>query len=123
MLVKIHLINVRYVVFQKKISLNNKKYAIITDSLVGPIYADSVKDTIAEIASEVAVFTFKAGEASKNLDTINEIYDFLLENNGEVLVFLDCSLISSQYIVFIFSNKSHILYRTSFCTKYLSFFL
>lgn len=63
------------------LSLNNKKYAIITDSQVGPIYADSVKDTIAEIASEVAVFTFKAGEASKNLDTINEIYDFLLENN------------------------------------------
>lgn len=74
-----------------KISLRGKKYAIITDSQVGPIYADAVKDALKESASEAVVYSFKAGEASKNLDTINEIYDFLLENNftrSDVLVAL-----------------------------------
>lgn len=73
------------------LSLSNKKYAIITDSQVGPIYSDAVKDTISEIATEINVFNFKAGEASKNLDTINEIYDFLLGNEftrSDVLIAL-----------------------------------
>lgn len=73
------------------VSLNNKKYAIITDSQVGPIYADAVKEVLAFVASEICVYSFKAGESSKNLDTINSIYDFLLENNftrSDVLVAL-----------------------------------
>ena len=74
-----------------KISLEGKKFAIITDSQVGPIYTDSVKEALKDSATEVVFYSFKAGEASKNLDTINEIYDFLLENNftrSDVLVAL-----------------------------------
>ena len=64
-----------------KISLENKKVAIITDSQVGPIYAEKVMDVLNSNASKIVTYSFKAGESSKNLDTINEIYDFLLENN------------------------------------------
>lgn len=74
-----------------KVSLESKKYAIITDSQVGPIYADTVKAQLDNFATEVCIYSFKAGEESKNLDTINEIYDFLLENNftrSDVLVAL-----------------------------------
>ena len=74
-----------------KISLEGKKFAIITDSQVGPFYTDSVKEALKDSATEVVSYSFKAGEASKNLDTINEIYDFLLENNftrSDVLVAL-----------------------------------
>lgn len=74
-----------------KVSLEGKKYAIITDSQVGPIYADTVKAQLDNFATEVCIYSFKAGEESKNLDTINEIYDFLLENNftrSDVLVAL-----------------------------------
>lgn len=74
-----------------KISLENKKFAIITDSQVGPIYAEKVADALKDVAIEVVTYSFKAGEASKNLDTINEIYDFLLENNftrSDVLIAL-----------------------------------
>lgn len=75
----------------EKVALKDKKYAIITDSQVGPIYADKVKEELSGFATEVVVFTFKAGESSKNLDTINEMYDFLLEHNftrSDVLVAL-----------------------------------
>lgn len=74
-----------------KAGLEEKKFAIITDSQVGPIYLDSVTEAIKENATEVVSFSFKAGESSKNLDTINQIYDFLLENNftrSDVLIAL-----------------------------------
>lgn len=74
-----------------KAGLEEKKFAIITDSQVGPIYVDSVTEAIKENATEVVSFSFKAGESSKNLDTINQIYDFLLENNftrSDVLITL-----------------------------------
>lgn len=74
-----------------KAGLEEKKIAIITDSQVGPIYVDSVTEAIKENATEVVSFSFKAGESSKNLDTINQIYDFLLENNftrSDVLIAL-----------------------------------
>lgn len=74
-----------------KIGLEGRKFAIITDSQVGLIYADAVKETLKDNATETFTFSFKAGEDSKNLDTINQIYDFLLENNftrSDVLVAL-----------------------------------
>ncbi len=74
-----------------KLSLNNRKYAIISDSRVAPIYADKLTEALKDCAGEVVVYSFKAGEESKNLDTINEIYDFLLENNftrSDVLIAL-----------------------------------
>ena len=64
-----------------KISITEKKIAIITDSQVGPIYAETVAEALTSVSTEIITFSFKAGENSKNLDTINEIYDFLLENN------------------------------------------
>ena len=74
-----------------KIALTDKKYAIITDSQVGPIYAEKLAAALTAVSTEVVTYSFKAGENSKNLDTIHEIYDFLLENNfsrSDVLVAL-----------------------------------
>lgn len=74
-----------------KIGLEGKKFAIITDSQVGPIYAETVAAALKENATNIVTHSFKAGEDSKNLDTINQIYDFLLENNftrSDVLVAL-----------------------------------
>lgn len=74
-----------------KISLTNKKFAIITDSQVGPIYEEKVAEVLKAVSTEIVTYSFKAGENSKNLDTIHEIYDFLLENNfsrNDVLVAL-----------------------------------
>lgn len=64
----------------KKIS-NADRIAIITDSNVGPIYGKRVLDSITKAGYEADIFTFKAGESSKKLDTIAQMYDFLAENN------------------------------------------
>lgn len=55
-----------------------KKLCIVTDSHVGPLYAGDVEKTLAPHCREVSVFTFPAGEQSKCLDTVQEIYRFLI---------------------------------------------
>ena len=58
-----------------------KKFCIITDSNVGPLYAKQVKEAIEDCCAKVDVFTFDAGEQNKNLDTVKEIYRFLIEQH------------------------------------------
>ena len=53
-----------------KLSVENKRICIVTESTVGPLYADEVKNIVAKIAKEVYVFTFEAGEQNKNLDVV-----------------------------------------------------
>lgn len=75
----------------EKIELKNRKFAIITDSQVGPIYSEAVSSSLKNVSTEIITYRFKAGESSKTLDTINEIYDFLLDNHftrNDVLVAL-----------------------------------
>ncbi len=58
--------------------IKGKKVAIITDSNVAPLYADTLKEALSSY--EVFSFVFSAGEESKNFSTITAIYDFLCEN-------------------------------------------
>ena len=58
--------------------IKGKKVAIITDSNVAPLYADTLKEALSSY--EVFTFVFSAGEESKNFSTITAIYDFLCEN-------------------------------------------
>lgn len=64
-----------------KLSVENKRICIVTESTVGPLYADEVKNIIAKIAKEVYVFTFEAGEQNKNLDVVRRLYEFLIINH------------------------------------------
>lgn len=57
-----------------------KKACIVTDSTVGKLYAEQVKEAVKDNFIDVKVFTFKAGEESKNMDTVNAGIEFLLEN-------------------------------------------
>lgn len=65
----------------ENLGIKGKQIGIITDSIVGPIYAAKVSEELSKIASNVCTYSFEAGEASKNLDSISGIYDFLLEHN------------------------------------------
>lgn len=56
-----------------------KKVCIVTDTIVGPIYADAVKEQINDLCSGVYVYTIAAGEASKTLDSIKDIYAYLIK--------------------------------------------
>lgn len=64
----------------KKVSKANK-IAVISDTNVFPIYGEKVVNSCKNAGYEVVSFTFKAGEASKNLTTISQMYDFLAENH------------------------------------------
>lgn len=63
-----------------KFEPEQKKLCIITDSKVGALYAEEVMNLLVPICSECFVYTFPEGEASKTLDTVKDIYKFLIEH-------------------------------------------
>lgn len=63
----------------KDLEAENKKLCIVTDSNVEKLYAKELKELLTGKCRKVVVYSFPAGEASKTLDTIKEIYRFLIE--------------------------------------------
>ena len=63
--------------------LIHKNVVIITDSNVRKLYLKNVTDIINSIARNVYTFEFEAGEASKNLNIVNDAYQFLLNRHIE----------------------------------------
>ena len=60
--------------------IREKKLCIITDSRVKGFYADEVRSLLQGNCGEVFVYDFPNGEQSKNLDTVKNIYEFLIQN-------------------------------------------
>lgn len=54
--------------------------AVITDSTVGPLYADTVCRSLEQAGLQPRLYTFPAGEASKNLTTYGQLLDFLAQS-------------------------------------------
>lgn len=65
------------------IGAEGKKLCIVTDSNVAPLYCDTVKAELEKVASKVTVFVFPAGEESKTLDTVRQLYTHLIEEHFE----------------------------------------
>ncbi|MDD3240559.1 MAG: 3-dehydroquinate synthase [Lachnospira sp.] len=61
--------------------MTGHKICIVTDSNVGPLYANQVQKELEKTGNEVFVFTFEAGESNKNLDTVQNVYEFLIQNH------------------------------------------
>ena len=67
------------------------KCAVVTDSNVGPLYADTLTASLAAAGFACPVFAFPAGEAQKTLATYAAVLSFLTENEitrGDLLVAL-----------------------------------
>lgn len=64
----------------EKFEIANKKLCIITDSKVNGFYADEVVELLKNHCKEVQLFVFPDGEKSKNLDTVKEVYEFLIQH-------------------------------------------
>ncbi len=62
------------------LSLNNKQVCIITDDNVSPLYEKEIKEIVSSINKKVTTFIINNGEEHKNLETVQSIYDFLIEN-------------------------------------------
>ena len=61
-------------------NLEGRTICIVTDTNVSPLYAEEVKRVLSKAAGRVFVFYFQAGEASKNLDTVQKLYETLILN-------------------------------------------
>ena len=59
--------------------LENRNFCIVTDTNVAPLYAAEVQKVLSPVASKISVFTFEAGEKSKNLNTVQQLYKVLIE--------------------------------------------
>lgn len=58
-----------------------QKVCVVTDSNVEKLYLDEIIGECDSLFSSVFSFTFEAGEASKNMDTVQKLYEFLILNH------------------------------------------
>ncbi len=61
-----------------RIGLKDSKICVVTDSNVGPCYLNEVMNICSAHCSRATSFTFDAGEKSKNMDTVQELYEHLV---------------------------------------------
>lgn len=66
----------------------NKKVCIVTDSNVSNYYLNKLTDLIKDHVKEVSSFTFSAGEDSKTLDTVYDLYETLISKEFDRKDFL-----------------------------------
>lgn len=64
----------------KKFNIENRKLCIVTESTVGPLYAEELKKILEPYCKQMIVHQFPAGEKYKNIDTISGIYETLILN-------------------------------------------
>ncbi len=60
--------------------VRGKRALIVSDTNVAPLYLDTVKTSLESVGFSVSSHIFCAGEQSKHLNTVAEIYDTLAEN-------------------------------------------
>ena len=64
-----------------EMELSERKLCICTDTTVDGIYGDIVLQTIAPLCKKAVKYAFPAGEENKNLDTVRDVYRFLIEEH------------------------------------------
>ncbi len=64
-----------------KLGIMERKLCIVTDSNVASLYLDSVKKCLNTVCLKVDSFCFPAGEEQKNLNTVQELYQYLIQNH------------------------------------------
>ena len=63
-----------------EMELRDRKICVVTDSNVDPLYGQAVEDVLSGTVSKVFRYVFPAGEENKNLDTVKQVYEFLIKN-------------------------------------------
>ena len=53
-----------------KLGVTGRKLCIVSDSNVAPLYAKHIEEQLLKTGNKVFTFVFEAGEANKNLDTV-----------------------------------------------------
>jgi len=63
--------------------LKRQHVAIVTNTTVAPLYLDKLSQTLQQAGVKVIPIVLPDGEAYKNAETLNKIYDVLLQNRCE----------------------------------------
>ncbi len=71
-----------------RLELTDKKACIVTDSIVSPLYAQELKTVLEGAGNTVSIFVFQSGEENKNLDTVQDLLEKLIEEHFERRDFL-----------------------------------
>ena len=80
----------------KALGYENRKVCIVTDSNVGKLYLEEIQALLEPMFSKCVSYTFEAGEASKNTDTVGKVYEHLILNSfdrKDLLVALGCGVV------------------------------
>lgn len=64
----------------KNLDIENRKVCVITDSHVGSLYGEEIMGLLDGNCIKNVMYTFNAGEENKTLDTVKDIYTFLIDN-------------------------------------------
>lgn len=64
---------------REELKVSNRKFCIVSDSHVAEHYAEQVQEIVRDTASYVCRFTFPAGEDSKTLEVIEDLYEVLIQ--------------------------------------------
>lgn len=62
------------------LEISSRRLCIVTDSNVAPLHAGELEKALLGACQEVKTFVFPAGEESKTLETVQRLYEFLIEN-------------------------------------------
>ena len=65
----------------KPLNLTCGKICIVADDTVAGLYGEEVQKALESLNVTVDLYTFPAGESSKNLDTVKDLYAFLIEHH------------------------------------------
>lgn len=74
-----------------RLEIGKRKLCIVTDSNVAPLYLEAVEAQLQPFCKKADSFVFPAGEGQKNLDTVRELYRYLIQrqyDRNDVLVAL-----------------------------------
>lgn len=63
------------------LGLSGRKVCIVTESHVAPLYLKEIYDLLNPVCAKVTTFSFSAGEAHKQLKTIEQLYEQLIRNH------------------------------------------
>lgn len=66
-----------------RLNLQGRKICIVSDSVVAPLYLDTVKNSLTEVSDCITEYVFEAGEKNKNLNIVKSLYEFLILNKFE----------------------------------------
>lgn len=62
----------------EKLNINKRRICIVTETNVADYYLEEVCSILAPACAKCTTFVFKEGEASKNLDTVKDLYEHLI---------------------------------------------